>query len=591
LKILKISIYMVLGLLVLAVAAVAIFAATFDPNKYKADIERIAKEKTGRTLQIKGPLEMAFYPSLGAKVAGVSFSERGSEQQFLSLDSAHASVALWPLLRGEVTVDRVRVSGFKAQVVKGKDGKFNFQDLLEPQPGQKPAEKTDEKKGEAKGAPVAFDIAGVTLERAAVSYKDMNSGQEISLNDLKLETGRIAENAKGKIDFSTGLKRNAPPLDVKLALNGSYSLDPKAIGLDFTAKLDESTVKGKASIGRAETPAYEFDLNIDKINLDRYLASSEKKKPEAKGEAGKPAPADKEKAADAPVDLSGLKGLNAKGKVEIGALQVQGLKLANLKTELRAAGGRAEIGPHSANLYEGTLAGTLALDGNANRVALKETLSGIAIGPLLRDLAQQDKLEGKGNVTLDVAAAGKTVNTLKSALGGTAKLQLRDGAVKGVNIGELLRKGRSMLGGGGSQAEQSADAKEKTDFSELNASFTIKNGVAHNEDLDVKAPLFRITGAGDIDIGESAIDYTAKAAVVASSQGQGGKELGELAGLTIPVRVTGPLDDMKYKVDYRAVAGNLAKSRVGERAKEAIEQNREKIEDKVKDRLKGLIRR
>lgn len=583
---------MVLGLVVLVVAAVAIFAATFDPNKYKADIERIAKEKTGRTLQIKGPLEMAFYPSLGAKVSGVSFSERGSEQQFLSLDSAHASVALLPLLRGAVTVDRVRVSGFKAQVVKGKDGKLNFQDLLEPQPGQTPAEKkADEKKGESRGAPVEFDIAGVTIERAAVSYKDMNSGQEISLNDLKLDTGRIAENAKGKIDFSTGLKRNAPPLDVKLALNGSYALTPQAIGLDFTARLDESTVKGKASIGRAETPAYEFDLNIDKINLDRYLASSEKRKeePAKKGEPG-PKP-DAKKEADAPVDLSGLQGLNAKGKVEIGALQVQGLKLANLKTELRAAGGRAEIGPHSANLYEGTLAGTLALDGNANRVALKATLSGIAVGPLLRDLAQQDKLEGKGNVTLDVAAAGKTVNALKSALGGTAKVQLRDGAIKGVNIAELLRKGRAMLGGGGSQAEQSADAKEKTDFSELNASFTIKNGVAHNEDLDVKAPLVRLTGAGDIDIGKSAIDYTAKAAVVATSQGQGGKELGELAGVTIPVRLTGPLDDMKYKVDFRAVAGNLAKSKVGERAKEAIEQNREKIEDKVKDRLKGLIRR
>jgi AsmA protein len=565
------------------VAAVAIFAMTFDPNRYKDDIQRIVKERTGRTLELKGPLELAFWPSLGAKVSGVVFSERAAPQPFVSLDSAHASVALLPLLRGAVVVDRVRLSGLKAQIVKDKEGRFNFQDLIES-PAEKPAAKAEKK--DSGGKAVAFDIAGVTMERAAVTYRDLNTGQDIALSDLKLETGRIAENAQGKLEFATSLKRNAPPLDAKLALNGSYSLKPDAVALDFSAKLDESAIKGKAAMARAKVAAYDFDLNIDKLNLDRYLASSEKKKePAKKEEAAKPAP----KEADAPVDLSGLKGLNAKGRVEIGALQVQGLKLAALKTEIRAADGRAEVGPHSANLYEGSLSGTLALDGNANRVALKETLSNIAIGPLLRDFAQHDRLEGKGSVALDVSAAGNTVNAMKSALAGTAKANLRDGAVKGVDIGAIINKARSALG---SQSAQAADgSKERTDFSELNATFVIKNGVAHNEDLDVKAPLFRVTGAGDIDIAKGTINYVAKAAVVATTQGQGGKQRDELAGLTVPVKLTGPLDGMKYEVDYRALAGGIAKSKVGGQAKEALEKNRDKIEDKVRDRLKGLIGR
>ena len=581
-KVLKILLYLLTGLVLLAVVAVAIFAMTFDPNRYKDDIQRIVKDRTGRTLELKGPLELAFYPSLGAKVSGVALSERAANQQFLSLDSAHASVALMPLLRGDMIVDRVRLSGLKAQIVKGKDGQFNFQDLIEPK-ADKPAAKAEEKKGG--GGAVRFDIAGVTVERAAVTYRDLNSGQEIALNDLKLETGRIAENAQGKLEFATSLRRNTPPLDAKLALNGNYSLKPDAVALDFTAKLDDSTIKGRAGMARAKVAAYDFDLNIDKLNLDRYLASSEKKK------EGSPAKKDetaKKPETDAPVDLSGLKGLNAKGRVEIGALEVQGLKLAAVKTEIRAADGRAEIGPHSANLYEGSLSGSVALDGNANRVVLKETLSNIAIGPLLRDFAEQDRLEGRGNLTLDVNAAGKTVNAMKSALAGTAKVQLRDGAIKGVDIGAIINKARTALG---SQAAQAADSKEKTDFSELNATFVIKNGVAHNEDLDVKAPLFRVTGAGDIDIPRSSINYVAKAAVVATAQGQGGKERDQLAGLTVPVRLTGPFDAMKYEVDYRAMAGDVAKSRVGERAKEAIEKNRERVEDKVRDRLKGLIGR
>jgi AsmA protein len=576
--------YLVAGLVVVVVAAVAIFAMTFDPNRYKGDIQRIVKERTGRTLELKGPLELAFWPSLGAKVSGVVLSEQGTAQPFVSLESAHASVALLALLRGAVIVDRVRLSGLRAQIVKDKDGRFNFQDLIE-QAGEKPAAKAEKKAPDSSKGTVAFDIAGVTIERAALSYHDLASGQEIALNDLKLETGRIAENAEGKLEFATTLKRNTPPLDATLALNGRYALKPESVALDFTGKLDESTIKGKAAMARAKVAAYEFDLNIDKLNLDRYLASSEKKQ-EKKDEPAKPAPKDKE--ADAPVDLSGLKGLNAKGKVEIGALQVQGLKLAAVKTEIRAADGRAEVGPHSANLYEGSLAGNLMLDGNANRVAVKETLSNIAVGPLLRDFAQQDRLEGKGNVALDVNAAGKTVNAMKSALAGTAKVNLKDGAVKGVDIGAIITKARSALG---SQQAQAADGKERTDFSELNATFAIKNGVAHNDDLDVKAPLFRVSGAGDIDVAKSAINYVVKAAVVATTKGQGGKERDDLAGLTVPVKLSGPLDAMKYEVDYRAVAGDLAKSKVGGQAKEAIEKNRGKIEDTVRDRLKGLIGR
>jgi AsmA protein len=582
LKALKILLYVALGLVLLVVLAVAVFAMTFNPNRYKDDIQRIVKERTGRTLELKGPLELAFWPSLGAKVSGVVLSEHGSAQPFVSLDSAHASVGLLPLLRGAVTVDRVRLSGLKAQIVKGKDGRFNFQDLIEAS-GDKPAAKAEKKARDSGSGAVAFDIAGVSIERAAVTYRDLNSGQEIGLNDLRLETGQIAENAQGKLEFATALKRNTPPLDAKLALNGSYSLKPDALALEFNAKLDESTIKGRAAMARAKVAAYDFDLNIDKLDLDRYLASSEKKKDPAKKEEPQ-----KKEPADAPVDLSGLKGLNAKGRVEIGALQVQGLKLAAVKTEIRAADGRAEVGPHSANLYEGSLSGTLALDANANRVTLKETLSSIAVGPLLRDFAQQDRLEGKGSVTLDVSAAGKTVNAMKSALGGTAKVNLRDGAVKGVDIGAIINKARSALG---SQPAQAADGKERTDFSEMNATFVIKNGVAHNEDLDVKAPLFRVTGAGDLDIAKSTINYVAKAAVVATTQGQGGKERDNLAGLSVPVKLTGPLEGMKYEVDYRAIAGDVAKSKVGGQAKEAIDKNRDKLEDKVRDRLKGLMGR
>jgi AsmA protein len=211
----------------------------------------------------------------------------------------------------------------------------------------------------------------------------------------------------------------------------------------------------------------------------------------------------------------------------------------------------------------------------------------VSVGPLLKDVAQQDRLEGRGNVTLDVAGAGATVNTLKKSLDGTAKVNLKDGSIKGIDIAGLINKVKSL----GKSEEGSANSTDETKFTELNATFTIKNGVAHNQDLDVKAPLIRISGAGDIDLGNSSLNYVVKASVVASAKGQGGAGLDQLAGLTVPVKLSGPFDAMKYQVDYGAAATELAKSKVGERAKEAIDKNKGKVEEQVRDQLKGLLGR
>jgi len=730
-KAIRISLYVIAGLVVLLVLGVAIFAMTFNPNKYKPEIERLVKDKTGRTLSLTGDLQLAFWPALGAKVNGVTFSERGSDQQFLAVDSAHASVALMPLLHGEAIVDGISVSGLKATVIKEKDGKFNFSDLMEaktaePKPqGKSESKEQAQKKADQReaqgGQAVAFDIGSVNVDRSAVTYIDKASGQEIEVSELKLSTGKIAEKADGKLELKAAVKAKNPQADVKVDVSCGYKFDlaakafaiskldakvtgaaagitnlnvnakgdvsanpdkneynvkglaldvkgvqdkqsleahiaapelqiaadkakgaaitanlsmkdaarevqaalklsgvegsAKALAIpqlqadltvndpslpqknikipvsgsiradlekqtanaDLTSKFDESNIQAKLGLAKFSPPAYDFDINVDKLNLDRYTKQPEKKPVSTPTEEGKappsggqqPAPTAQKKDEDTLVDLSFLKGLNANGRLQVGQLQASGLKLANVKAEVHAANGKLDIAPHSANLYEGSITGAVTATADG-RVAAKENLTSVAIGPLLRDVAQKDVLEGKGNVALDVNTGGKSVNAMKKALAGNARVQLKDGAIKGINLAEVFRKAKSALGTQ-EQRAQAAQA-EKTDFSELNATFKIQNGVAHNDDLDVKSPLFRVGGAGDIDIGNSKIDYTTKATVVASTQGQGGADLAQLSGVTVPVRLVGPFDALSYKVDYAAAATNLAKSKVGEKVKGALEE-------------------
>jgi AsmA protein len=608
-KALKYVLYAVGALVALALIALAIIAATFDPNAYKGEIENLVKDRTGRTLKFHGDIELAFWPSIGAKVGKVTLSRRASANDFAAFDAAHVAVALLPLLRSEVQVDEVRISGLRASVIRAKGGKFDFEDLLGAAGGAAKSASGGPAPSGATGGKVKFDIAGFRLEDASLVYLDEGSGQRLEITDLALTTGRIAEDVPGKLSLEAQVKGNKPTIDLKVGLAGTYLLglareeftltgmDLKVTGAaadvsrialavtgdvraqlakelvesDLMAKFDDTTIKAKLGMTGFAAPHYRFDADVDTIDVDRYLVAQ----PDAK-----PSPSSGPKAkVDVPVDLSALEGVNADGKLAIGQLQLMGLKLAELKAQVRAAGGRAEVTPHSAKLYEGTLQGALTLAAAGNRIALKETMQGVAIGPLLKDLMDRDALEGRGDVALDLTAAGPTVNALKKALAGSARIELKDGALKGINLTEVLRKTRAAFGSKSAQ-QASADPAQRTDFSAMSASFAIKNGVARNDDLDVRAPVMRVGGAGDIDIGSSQLNYVAKVSVVATSKGQGGADLEHLSGLTIPVKLTGPFDAPKYEIDYRSIAGDAAKAKV-----------KEEVKTKIKDKLRDLLKR
>jgi len=726
------------GLIVLAVVVAAIVAMTFDPNQYKPQIVDLVRERTGRTLAMDGKIGLTFFPRIGAEVEKVSLSGPKGAGTFAKIDEARVAIALLPLLSKQVIVDQVTLSGLAVDLVRFKDGRTNFDDLLgEKKPAEKPAPKPET----PAGAPLAIDIGGVSLRNANIGWRDEGDGTDVRLSNVNLKTGRIASGVPGKLDLAakiegkqpqaalqinldTGYRLNfetqaatlssidlkaagdvpglagldarlkgeavdydpqagridlagielaakskdgldaklsipklqlAPEraeskaitgavklvkpqqtIDAKLALSAleakgkqiqfarfdvdldaktgdlavqgklgtpvTLSLDAHEVQLpgiagdlavsgpnipgrslkaavkggaradwgrrnanaELAVKLDESNVQAKVAVANWAQPAVNFDVVADRLNVDRYFppekpgAAPAAKSTPGGGTTGAQAGG---AAAEKPIDLAGLKTLNATGNVKVGALQVHNIKAENVAAGIKAAGGRLDVSPMSANLYQGTLAGAAAVNANNNSFALKQTLAGVSVGPLLRDVANKDVLEGRGNVALDVTTAGNTVTALKKALGGTANVALRDGAVKGIDIAGTIRKAKAMLGSK-SALEQEAKGGDKTDFTELSGSFVIKNGVAHNDDLKGASPLLRLAGAGDIDIGEGQMNYLVKASIVATAGGQGGKDLAQLAGITVPVKISGPFDALRYSVDVTQLATDAAKEAV-----------------------------
>ena len=250
------------------------------------------------------------------------------------------------------------------------------------------------------------------------------------------------------------------------------------------------------------------------------------------------------------------------------------MKTSQLRLDVKAHNGMVNFNPLSANLYQGSMSGSITV--NATQAVpsfiIDEKFSGINISPLLNDAANFDMLEGKGSVALNLKTQGNTVNALKKTLNGSIALNLTDGAVKGINIAKTLRSAGNMLG---KQSQtQAASQDEKTDFSEMKASFKVNNGVAHNDDLSLKSPLVRLSGNGDIDIGNSNISYLLKTTLTGNLQGQGGKD--SVSGLTVPVRLAGPFSALKYTVDFGAMVSDTIKQKV-----------QTEIKTKLQDQLKG----
>jgi AsmA protein len=412
-------------------------------------------------------------------------------------------------------------------------------------------------------------VAGDLVKLVAVVKGAHQARVELALQNLagsgdKFSIGKIG----GEVDVELPA---LPQKSLKVSLDGLMNVDTRAqdVAARLGAHFDETNASTRVDVHGFSAPHIGFEVEIDRLNLDRYLpasapggASAGKPGGAPSPEAGSPAETAKAgKAGEDPkVDLSALKTLNLAGEARIGSLQVHNAKAAKVRVGVHAAGGHLDVAPLSANLYEGTLNGTSKVDAEGNRIAVNAALDGISIEPLLKDLMGKDILEGHGGVKLNIETSGPTVGAMRHALGGSASLALRDGAVHGINIAQKLRDVKSALSGAPSQT-QAASGSEKTDFSELTGSFAIKNGVATNNDLQAKSPLLRVNGAGTIDIGAGALDYTVQASVVGTLSGQGGGDLSSLRGVTVPVHLSGPFTALSYQLDWGSLARQAAKAK------------------------------
>jgi AsmA protein len=367
----------------------------------------------------------------------------------------------------------------------------------------------------------------------------------------------------------------AVPTDDPKALD-SLSLETQLQGAlsqlrlaNLKIQLDNSHLEGNLGVEQDSTIA--FNLNLDQIDIDRYLPPSEEAK------ANKPAsppPSSEEEL----LPLEMLRALNLNGTLKVAKLKAANLKLNDLQLEVSAKQGKIKVTP-KATLYQGNYQGNLTLDAQTDspRIHIDQNLSNVQASPLLKDLVDQDQITGTANLTSQLTSEVTTYEQLLNSLTGTLNFTFLDGVFKGLNIEHSIRQARALLKGEVLPDDKTA----QTDFKSLRGTFQFKDGSIYNDDLSLTSSRLRVKGTGQIGINSQELNFDLKTVITDTGDH---KNLEALKGTVIPLKVTGYLKSPKLAVDSVALEDALLEQAKASAATK-LEKEKQKLLEKHKDKI------
>ncbi|AEG11619.1 AsmA family protein [Shewanella baltica OS183] len=606
-KFIKWLLALVVTLILLVTVYLTVF---FDPNDFKAEIVDAVKKQTGRELVITDDLSWTFFPVIGINLGGVSLSnpEGFTPKAMLEVNKAVAEVALMPLFSQQIEIAELSLDGATINLVTRKNGTSSF-DGLSGDNSKKAATPAAETSSNAKLNDI--NIGGISITNTQINMIDEAKKQtqvftlkSFTLGEFALEQFApiafefsatmpdmtVSSEGKGELKLSrdftqlvvNGLKIDTvvegesipnKKLETSISLATQIALDKQQLSIDIAQLTAASiTAAGKVGVNYAtKIPQINADFQVGDIDLDTLLPKTEtaavtEQAPAASTQAVEP-------------DLSALKQLDVKLKLTVKSIKVANLSTQNWLMDVGIKNGVLDLTKLNADLYQGKLLVSAQVDARQAVASYQfdKKVTGVQIRPLLKDAADVDLLAGTAN--FDVKGKGKSLipELLKKNLLANGHFDINDGALYGVNIPQMIRSAQAKLKG-----DLSPETKEerKTDFSSLTGSFSLDNGVATNPDLAMSSPLLRLAGKGTANLLTEALDYRLTTSLVSSLKGQGGSDKDALAGIDIPLAITGTFQKPEYALDTKALLNN--------QLKEETDKAKEKLKDSLLKKLGGF---
>jgi AsmA protein len=263
----------ILGLLLILVAAGFALTHLFDPNDYKDEIRDLARNKAGLELDIKGDIGWSLFPWLGLELHDTTLaSAQTPGQPFADLRMLGLSVRVMPLLSREVQMSDITVNGLNLTLSRDEQGRGNWEGVGQPagrseQAGEPPkaAEPQTEQREEASSArkPLTLDIDSLTVSDARVTYSDAKTGQQYSAESIELTTGAIREGSSIPVKLNAFFGSNQPVMRARTELQGALRFDNQLKRYQFEDMRLSGEASGEPLQGQTLTFSAQGQLLVD----------------------------------------------------------------------------------------------------------------------------------------------------------------------------------------------------------------------------------------------------------------------------------------------------------------------------------------
>ncbi len=561
---------------------------------------------TGREVTMSGEATVSFYPVLGVStgpvtIANADWSDNGPMFQADSLKIGVEPHVLWG---GDIRITGFEAIGPRVHLERAADGRVNWELGVE---GVAPS-------GQSSGqASARSDRLALTLDRALIEdatfvFDDHVTGQRHGMSGMRLdlrwpeydgrasfevtvrpvdttveitgfldEVGAFIEGAvsdvavsatlpggeigfvgraaaAGQVDGALSVKAGdinrimaafgQPPIALHGGLDQGASAkaqvtfvgDQRFSLRDMALDLGPNRITGAADIILSEERPFVAaridagDLDLSVLSTAQYEGTRTEQDTTLVEEGW----------SKAPIDASFLALANGKIALSADSIDLGDLKIGPASTKISLDRSRLVFALNEVLAYDAVIKGQFVMNNRSGlSVGGNIDVKGIDMERLLTDFADVTRFSGKADASINFLGVGQTQHDIMNSLSGEGVIKTGRGVIAGIDLDRLMRSG--VVGGG------------TTVFDAMESSFTIKDGVAFNDDLLMQLPLARAEGRGTIGLGPRNIDYLFVPVLL---EGEGTQ------GLAIPVRIRGPWTSPQIAPDLEeAIDLNLAAER------------------------------
>jgi len=419
--------YIILGILILAIVAIGIVFMTINPNKFKPAIVAQVQKATGQELVINGDIEWTLFPTLGLKIGETALrNPQGfAQEDLVSFSSAQASLDILPLFSKHISIGDLKLKDAQIFVQTKSNGESNLTAIQEKRAPQKTNTPASSTQRASVSSSVKNDdntlvslngwdltLSGVEFINAKTLIRNDINQSTTELNEVNFSLDKLMLGQWTELDFSLvaktadivatvkghaqlNIKRDFSQINIKslhltkdltgqvlpnkkmhIDLTGAVDVDlvkKQAQFKDLVLQADDLKMSGTSIVTFASPLKVRFDFTTNNLDLDKFLnlnaeSSSTTSLVEGKNnisalEKNKTHSSNTILSKKEP-DLRALTSLDVEGVLNIPKAKIKNLMVSDVHTQLKIENGVLVLPHFKANLYDGKIEADMRLNVN-----------------------------------------------------------------------------------------------------------------------------------------------------------------------------------------------------------------------------------